>query len=59
MVEKVLRREQCVWLCNEFPPTSRFKWIDHKEFDWDKYTRNSSKGYVLKVELGYPRELHK
>ena len=25
----------------------------------DKYTRNSSKGCVLEVELGYPRELHK
>ena len=29
-----------------FFPTSGFKWIDFKEFDLDKYTRNSSKGCI-------------
>ena len=28
-----------------------------KEFNLNKYTRNSSKGCVLKVDLEYPKEL--
>ena len=35
-----------------------FKWIDPKEFDLHKYINNSSKGCVLEVDLGYPKELH-
>ena len=38
-------------------PTSRFKWIDHKEFHLNKYTSNSSKGCVLEVDVEYPKEL--
>ena len=38
-------------------PTSRFKWIDPKEFDLNKYTNSSSKGCVFKVDLKYPEEL--
>ena len=44
----------------KFLPTSGFKWIDPKEFDFNKYTyltSNSSKGSVLEVDLGYPKEL--
>ena len=39
----------------------RFKCIDPKEFGMDKYTCNSSKGFILAVDLQYPkefRELH-
>ena len=39
----------------KFLPTSRFKCIDTKEFDLKKYTSNSSKGGVVKVDLGYPK----
>ena len=42
---------------SKFLPTSGFKWIDLKEFDLNKYTSNSSKGCVLKVDLEYPEEL--
>ena len=42
---------------SKFLPTSGFKWIDPKEFDLNKYTSNSSKGCVLEVDLGYPKEL--
>ena len=41
----------------KFLPTSEFKWIDPKGFDLNKYTSNSSKGCVLKVDLEYPKEL--
>ena len=42
----------------KFLPTSRFKCIDPKEFDLNKYTSNSSKGCVLEVDIEYPKELH-
>ena len=42
---------------SKFLPGSGFKWIDPKEFDLNKYTSNSSKGYVLEVDLEYPKEL--
>ena len=32
---------------SKFLPTSGFKWIDLEEFDLNKYTSNSSRGYVL------------
>ena len=41
----------------KFLPPSGFKWIDPKEFYLNKYTSNSSKGCVLKVDLEYPKEL--
>ena len=31
--------------------------VDPKEFDLNKYTSNSSKVYVLEVDLEYPKEL--
>ena len=37
--------------------TCGFKLVDHKEFDLNKYTSNSSKGCVLEVDLEYPKEL--
>ena len=42
---------------SKFLPTSGYKWIDPKEFDLKKYTSNSSKECVLKVDLEYPKEL--
>ena len=42
---------------SKFLPTSGFRWIDLKEFDLNKYTRNSSKGCILEVDLKYPKEL--
>ena len=44
---------------SKFHPTSGFKWIDLKEFDFNKYTINSSKGYLLEVDIEYPKELMK
>ena len=42
---------------SKFLATSGFIWIDPKGFDLNKYTSNSSKGYVLEVFLEYPKEL--
>ena len=42
---------------SKFLPTSGFKWIDQKEFGLNKYTSNSSKVCLLKVDLEYPKVL--
>ena len=42
---------------SRFLATSEFKCLDTKEFDLDKYTSNSSKGCVFRVNLEYPKEL--
>ena len=36
-----------------------FQQVDSKEFDLNKYTNNSSKGWVLEVDFEYPKELWK
>ena len=41
----------------KFLPTSGFKWIDTKKFDLNKYTSNTSKRWILEVDLEYPKEL--
>ena len=41
---------------SKFLPTSGCKWIDTKEFDLNKYTSNSSKGFALEVDPEYPKE---
>ena len=46
-----------VMQCLSFLPTSGFKWIDPKQCDLTKYTSNTSKGCVLKVDFDYPKEL--
>ena len=37
--------------------TSEFKWIDPKDFDLNKYSKNSSKSCVLEVDFKYSKEL--
>ena len=41
----------------KFLPRSGFKWIDPKEFSWNKYTSNSSKGCAVEVDIEYPKKL--
>ena len=46
---------------SKFLPMSGIKWIDAKKFDLNKHKSNTSKGYVLEVNLEHPqefRELH-
>ena len=42
---------------SKFFPASSLKWVNPKYFDLNKYTSNSSKGYVIEVDLEYPKEL--
>ena len=42
---------------SKFLPTGRFKWMDPKKFELNKYSRNSSKVCVLEVDLEYPKNV--
>ena len=42
---------------SKFLLTNGFKWIDPKEINLNKYTSNTSKGWVLEVSLEYPKDL--
>ena len=42
---------------SKFVARNGFKWINAKEFDLNQYTIISSKGFVLEVDLVYPKEL--
>ena len=44
---------------SRFFPTSRFKWINPKDFEINQYNKNSWKGYVLEADFEYPKELRK
>ena len=39
-------------------PTGGFHWVDVKPDDVSKLTNYSEKGYLLEVDVAYPRELH-
>ena len=39
-------------------PTGGFKWVDIKPDDVGKLMNFSEKGYLLEVDVAYPRELH-
>ena len=42
-------------------PTGGFRWLDGNEindFDVQNVSDNSEKGYILQVDLEYPKELH-
>ena len=42
---------------SKFLPTSVFKWIDSKEFDFNEYTNNSLKGCLFEDDLEYLKDL--
>ena len=43
----------------KFLPTNWFKSMDLKDFDWNKYGSNNSKGCVLVVDLKDTKDLRK
>ena len=42
---------------SKYLPLNGFKWIDQKDFDSNKYSRNSSKRCVLETDLENSKEL--
>ena len=49
------------WETNQYLPYSKFKWFNKKEIDKidvNVIFENSLDGYILKVDLEYPVELH-
>ena len=49
------------WAMSQALPTGNFKWLSPKRIEkinLGKYTENSEKGLILKVDLEYPTELH-
>ena len=46
-----------LYAMSKFLPTGRFKWMDPKKFELNKYSRNSSKVCVLEVDLDYPKNV--
>ena len=46
------------WAMSQPLPTGRFRWIDVKPDEIRKLARRKDKGYLLKVDVHYPRELH-
>ena len=49
----------CGYAMSKFVPTSRFNWINPKDFDLNKYTHNSSEGCIFEVDLEYLEKLMK
>ena len=49
------------WTMTQYLSHGRFKWLSKKEideFDLNLVKENSSVGYILEADLGYPSELH-
>ena len=46
---------QCL---SEALPTGGFKWIEVKPDEISKLVKNKDKGYLLEVDVKYPKELH-
>ena len=46
------------WAMSQLHPTGRFKWVDIEPNRIRKLARCEDKGYVLEVDVSYPKELH-
>ena len=49
------------WAMSQYLPTGNFKWMTDKvisEIDLGKYKKDGKKGFILEVDLEYPRERH-
>ena len=46
------------WAMSQPLPTGGFKWVSIKPSKISQLTKCKSKGYVLEVDVHYPRELH-
>ena len=49
----------CGWAISRYLPYGVFKWLKNVDnFDVNWVSKNSSIGYILKVDLEYPEKLH-
>ena len=46
------------WAMSQPLPPGRFKWVDIKPNEIQKLTKHEDKGYLLEVDVSYPRDLH-
>ena len=46
------------WAMSQSLPTSRFRWVNIEPNEIDKLERHTDKGYLLEVDVKYPKELH-
>ena len=49
------------WAMSKKLPTNGFKWIDNNKINEDfikNYNKNDTKGYILEVDVEYPKRLH-
>ena len=46
------------WAMSQLLPTGGFYWVDIKPEDISKLANYSEKGYLLELDICYPRELH-
>ena len=46
------------WAMSQKLPTGGFKWVEFTSNNIDSYANCGSKGYLLEVDVRYPKELH-
>ena len=46
------------WVMSQPSPTGGFRWVDVKPAKISKLAKQKSKGYLLEVDVRYPKELH-
>ena len=46
------------WAMSQPLPTGGFKWVDVNPNEISELATRTDKGYVLKVDVSYPKELH-
>ena len=49
------------WAMSQYLPTGNFKWLNEKQINqinWTNIDAKNKKGYLLEVDLEYPKELH-
>ena len=46
------------WVMSQSLPTGGFRWVSIEPNEIDKLARRTDKGYLLEVNVKYPKELH-